>query len=634
MSMSHRLRPRAWPWQADKLSPLLALLALALVACTRGLAAGPEDTATRVATAVRPGLDPPALVARIQGGGSPAAIAPPQLTPADVGRVDQFSLLDQTQEPNVKFDIQAELRLVSPHAYWYVERGRQVDAADLARAADSFETTLYPTIQRAIGGGRELGPLTLLHANLPGVNGYFSSADLYPRWVYPQSNERPLLYLNVSGQRVGSAAYLHTLTHELAHLFHFYVNAFEDTWLKEGLGELAQELADPSFRYGVQAFFNRPSTQLTGWAPPGGDLAAHYQAGYLFLRYVMERYGGPDALAALIAAGGRGPESVDAFLAAQGRPERFDDLFRDWVIANLVQDARVADGRYGYQRPPEGRPRVVEITGPRREEGRVAQYGTDYYRLRGTGPVRVRFQGAPTTALIGADPPGGGPFWWSHRGDRLDTRLTRALDLRGVTQATLTFDLRVDTEEGYDYGYVMVSTDGGARWQLLGGRHTTTANPTGNNLGVGYTGKSGGQGSAGGTAQWVREEIDLSPYAGQQLALRFEYVTDDAYNAEGIAVANIAVPELGWQDDGTGWTAEGFVWVENALPQRFAVQAVEYRGAGITVRQVPLDADGRATLDLPDLGGELTAAVIAVSGLTPVTLQPARYTLDVEPLAR
>src|SRR5205085_257847 len=100
--------------------------------------------------------------------------------------------------------------------------------------------------------------------------------------------------------------------------------------------------------------------------------------------------------------------------------------------------------------------------------------------------------GTPTLRVIGTDPPGGGFFWWSNRGDMLDTRLTRPLDLRGAERATLTFDLRYDTEDAYDYGYVLVSTDGGTRWQTLTGRHTTQESPTGNNFGAGYNGRSGG----------------------------------------------------------------------------------------------------------------------------------------------
>jgi hypothetical protein len=158
------------------------------------------------------------------------------------------------------------------------------------------------------------------------------------------------------------------------------------------------------------------------------------------------------------------------------------------------------------------------------------------------------------------------------------------------------------------------------------GNYTTTANPTGRNLGVGYNGKSG----AG--AQWVAESVDLTPFAGQQILVRFEYVTDDSYNGQGFAVARVAVPELAWQDDGTGWNAEGFVWAENLLPQPFAVQLVEFRGDQATVRQLPVDPSGFAEVDLPGIGSELTAVVVAISGLAPTTLIPATYTLDVAPL--
>jgi immune inhibitor A len=130
----------------------------------------------------------------------------------------------------------------------------------------------------------------------------------------------------------------------------------------------------------------------------------------------------------------------------------------------------------------------------------------------------------------------------------------------------------------------------------------------------------------------VREEIDLSPYAGQQVLLRFEYVTDDAYNTEGMAIANAAVAEIGWQDDGGGWTPAGFVRAENALPQSFAVQVVEYHPDPVGVRQVPIGPDGRGSLELPSSGSDAAAVVVAVSGLAPLTLQPASYTLSIEPL--
>src|SRR4051794_6120744 len=622
VSRRPRLAPRALA------TSLVAVLLVLLVSPRGGVRASPEDTAAKLMAAARPPRDSLSLAQRTKDTPAAAAtqLAPLRLTADDVGHVERFSVEDQLQR--VPYETEAELRRVSPHAYWYIQRGRTLPDADLARAADDFENTIYPTIRRLIGGDKDIGAITILHTETPGVMAYFSAADLFPRWVQPQSNERPMVYLDPTKVQPGSQGYVHTLSHELAHLFHFYVNRTEDTWIKEGLGELAQELTDPSYRYGVSSFFSRPSTQLTGWVQLPGDLSPHYQAGYLFLQYFLQRYGGAETLPTLLAEGGRGPSSVDAYLAAIGRPERFNEVFRDWVIANLIQNPAVAGSQYGYQRPPEGRPRVVEVTAPRVEDTRVPQYGTDYYSLR--TPARVRFQGTTTVPAIGADPPSGGNLWGSNRGDMMDPRLARPLDLSGAQRATLSFDIRYDTEEAYDYGFVMVSTDGGSRWQPLPGRYTTTANPTGNNFGAGYNGQSAGEGGAGRGAQWVREEIDLAPYAGQQVLLRFEYVTDDSYNGEGLALAQIAVPEVGWQDDGSGWDAEGFVWVENVLPQTYAVQVVEYAGDRATVRQIPLDDSGQATIDLSSISVGVTSAVLAVSGLAPTTLQPARYTLDVQ----
>ena len=126
-----------------------------------------------------------------------------------------------------------------------MERGRSVDADALAQSAESFETAIFPTVQRLVGGGRDVGAVTLLHANVPGVAGYFNSSDMFPQWVHPESNQRPMLYLNFNAVRPGTPGYTHTVSHELAHMFHFYVDAHEYTWVKEGPRELAQELVDP-----------------------------------------------------------------------------------------------------------------------------------------------------------------------------------------------------------------------------------------------------------------------------------------------------------------------------------------------------------------------------------------------------
>jgi hypothetical protein len=200
--------------------------------------------------------------------------------------------------------------------------------------------------------------------------------------------------------------------------------------------------------------------------------------------------------------------------------------------------------------------------------------------------------------------------------------------LTGVGSATLKFGAWFSTERDYDYGGVAVSTDGGCAWRTLRGRHTTDTNPVGQNLGHGYTGRSEG---------WLDEEIDLTPYAGQKVLLRFFYITDQAYHGSGFAVDDISIPELGLfdsaEDESTAWTAEGFLRSVNAAAVDWAVQAIAYSDSGVQV--LPLSAapgpEGgpvAGTLRIPRFGDGVRRVVVAISPLVPVTLEPTEYRLE------
>ena len=108
-------------------------------------------------------------------------------------------------------------------------------------------------------------------------------------------------------------------------------------------------------------------------------------------------------------------------------------------------------------------------------------------------------------------PANGHGFWFSNRGDVIDTEMARSFDFTSQQgPLTLDFSLWFDMERDFDYGYVMASTDAGVSWVTLPGKYTTDTNPNGTNVGHGYTGASGGDSPA-----WVEESIDLSAYAGQ-----------------------------------------------------------------------------------------------------------------------
>jgi hypothetical protein len=269
---------------------------------------------------------------------------------------------------------------------------------------------------------------------------------------------------------------------------------------------------------------------------------------------------------------------------------------------------------------------------PYNTQDQVNQFGTHYIELQGTVPVDVDFTGSTVVPLMPTDN-ADGKFWWSNRADTSDARITREIDLSGVSRASLKYRAWYRIEEGYDYGYASVSTDGGTTWKILKTSSCVTTNPNGANLGCGYTGASGGSD----TPQWVDEKADLSDYSGKKILLRFEVVTDAGVNREGLAIDNIEIPEIGFKDDGntdTGWKNEGFVRVDNVLPQFWQVQLILTNQDGsTTLQRIPLpDNLGKFTIDFGPRGqGTVRRAVLVISATTPATTEPGVYELKVQP---
>jgi hypothetical protein len=227
--------------------------------------------------------------------------------------------------------------------------------------------------------------------------------------------------------------------------------------------------------------------------------------------------------------------------------------------------------------------------------------------------------------LLDAAGSGSGHFWWSSRADGADSRLTGRFDLRGVTTATLGFKLWHDLEENWDFAYFLASTDGGATWAKIPTARTTDHDPNGNNFGTGLTGRSGG---------WIEETLDLSKYAGNEVLVRFEVVTDDAVHLSGLAVDDLAIDAIGFADDveseSPAWQPEGFLRVPPAVRQPWAVQVIVHRaGRLLAVHRPAVGADGRTPIDVevPDDA----SVTVAVSGLAPGTRHPAGYSLVTAP---
>src|SRR5262249_37654509 len=137
------------------------------------------------------------------------------------------------------------------------------------------------------------------------------------------------------------------ITHEFQHMANFAHCPSQEGWVDEGASELAMRVAGYEGSAPV-AFAARPDIQLTAWTNQAADLTRHYQASYLFLRYVAERAGGWDALPDLLGRCIRGEGLFSAFLVTSPIAPDVESLFSDWTVANLLQDPTFGDGRYGY----------------------------------------------------------------------------------------------------------------------------------------------------------------------------------------------------------------------------------------------------------------------------------------------
>jgi hypothetical protein len=148
--------------------------------------------------------------------------------------------------------------------------------------------------------------------------------------------------------------------------------------------------------------------------------------------------------------------------------------------------------------------------------------------------------------------------WWSGSVTGGNSHLTETIDLSAVTAAarpTLKFWTWYQLEEGFDWAYVLVSTDGGSTWTSLattaaGGAGTTTLDPLGaigegsKAYDNGFTGTSGIPAMASANQHdpvHSEQNADLSAYAGKTVLLRFAQTSDGGVNFENFYVDDVAV---------------------------------------------------------------------------------------------
>jgi hypothetical protein len=370
-------------------------------------------------------------------------------------------------------------------------------------------------------------------------------------------------------------AYESTFAHEWQHLLHYYTDPFEGNWINEGLSDYAQALtgysnttatvfdrATDSHLYCFQGFgpvqtpYNPnprdcggPENSLTLWGEgQPNEVLADYGNAYQFMLYLHDQFGA-EILSKLHRDGEfQGLASLDAALEAEGQSDPYK-VIHDYQTSVLV-DKVVGESRRGVML---GVPKkkvtsasvrsTVNLANPDAyDEPGAAPNGADYVALRKANGTFLKgrelrslsFQGAATLpslplawTVVDNDPDRpGNPVLFSGNGNNLDNAAIASVTVP-ASNATLSFLAKYGAEAGYDYGYVVVSTDGGETYTAIAG-DKTVAGPFGPSLN-------------GTTDGFEPHTFDLSAYAGQTVLLGIRYVSDGGVNEGGLLVDDLTL---------------------------------------------------------------------------------------------
>jgi hypothetical protein len=459
-----------------------------------------------------------------------------------------------------------------------------------------------------------------------------------------------------------------TFAHEWQHLAHYYTDPFESTWMNEGLSDFAQTLTGyvdatatvfdrraDSHLYCFQGFgtvktpsntnprnCGGPENSLNLW-DEGGDpnaVLADYGNAYSLMLFLSDRYG-PDFISRLHRDGTlQGLASLDAALEAEGVPDMYRVLhdFQTMVLVDKIVGDSPAGVMLGVPKSRVTTPSLrstVNLANPAANATPgAAPNGADYVPLqnasgqvlRGRDLRSLSFQGAATlpplplawTSVTDDPDRAGNPVLWSGNASSLDAAAVTSVTVPAA-DPTLRFLAKYGAELGFDYGYVTVSTDGGATYTPIAGDKTVDGP-----LGPAVNGTTTG---------FEPHTYDLTSYAGQTVLLGFRYVSDGGVNEGGWRIDDITVGGTTVSDGSSLEPFDSPTQIKPISVKNWNIRLIGLDAQHRFAAQVELDGRSSLTLDRRALALALpfptVVAVVAYDEPTEQVQQYAPYTLTV-----
>ncbi len=279
----------------------------------------------------------------------------------------------QTFGTTTWYDVPSTCRAIGTHCYVFVEdaswgtRATQAAVDSVMNAFDNhtpanaskgvyeMDVNTFGTPPDIDGDSRIVILILDINDGYTGSGGYVAGYFWSGNEVlgYPNGNNAEIYYVDANPldltQAWGVTAAMSTAAHEFQHMIHWSKDAGEITFVNEGCSCFAESHCG----YGIKnqsGYVNETNHSLFDWRAVGdpGVLNDYSRAGRFF-QYFGDQFGA-GLLMPIVASSLHGIAGLDAGLASYGSARRFADIFPDWLVANILDDATV-DPRYGYMYP-------------------------------------------------------------------------------------------------------------------------------------------------------------------------------------------------------------------------------------------------------------------------------------------
>ncbi len=331
---------------------------------------------------------------------------------------------------NAEYSVPSTCRKVGVHAYYFVAdslwntKVTQTQVDSIAAAFD-FRTPasptkgIYQTDVETFGSPPNVDQDSLIiilildiQDGLTGtgsfIAGYFFSINEYPDGSPAigshRSNHAEIYYVDGVQDNLstptGLATAIETTGHEFQHMIHWNYDPNEITFINEGCSMVAEVVC--GFPVSFQSsYVSNTNVYLLHW--DNGNAIPDYARAQRWLLYLWNQF--PNGyLKLLVQNTGTGITGIDGALAQYGTPRRFADVFKDWLVANVLDDASV-NSQYAYTysgtlAKPVGTKYLNPNTGM--VAGSVTHLGADYITFTSGSNLSITFTSGSSAVQVKA----------------------------------------------------------------------------------------------------------------------------------------------------------------------------------------------------------------------------------------